>query len=250
MLRLKILDATADGFLNQYRAMLSSIAGEFARILDTPDPTTAKARREFSVIMNRQNMSFLSGFWGQITERAKEVAQTAVTDSGFDLNGKEQFSLNEHLADALIDLCGVIKVSVLRDENVAEKALRRIALQVDLLQSSTGVNKVGALIKVKFGKVRELDFMQIDRTGRRRSSEVYTRLAVRHCLLLIYVESYLIAIAKNGQDLARVVYPDGKLGEVFSITGATPGYRAYDDLKNEVFHPNSTASVSADVKDK
>lgn len=238
-----MLDVAAAAIAGQYRVLLDAVAGQFARVLDSHDPTTPKARSDFRAAISRDMTAFLSGMVLSLDARTNEIKNVAVVASGVSLSVPDQESLSEYVGETLDALHETMQAILARDQVTTDRTLRKVALQVELLQAGTGISKVGALIKVKFGKVRKLAFAQEDRIGRKRASEDFVRVLVRQHLLLTYVESYLFALAKSGKDLARVVYTDERNGLVFSITGTTGGYPSYDDIRESAFHPNSLASV-------
>ena len=230
-------------FAEQHRGFLNSIHGILARALDERDPTTPKVRRDFHKTMERMSRTYLDWFEVQLRVMTNEVKKGAMNDVGTDESNPQLAHLDEYVDETMDDLCDTMRACVSRDDRTAEQELRKIALNVDLLQSSYGMNKVGALIKVKFGRIRNLNFVQLDRLGRKRASDGFVEIMVRKHLLMTDIETRLFVFAKRGNDLAQVVNADGTPGEVFSIMGGVAGYRAYEELKDEVFHPQSTASV-------
>lgn len=237
------LDSIAGGIAGQYRLLLEAISGRFARALDSHDPTTPKARSDFHVGITQDVHTFLASVMGALNAHLEAMKNTAVAASGASLSTPDATMLSAHIAEIQDELQEILWSVMTRDQATTERELRKVALQVELLQAGTGISKVGALIRVKFGKVRKLRFVQEDRIGRKRASDEYVRSLVRQTLLTAYIESYLFALAKSGQDLVRVVYADGRDPWIMSIAGLTEGYPAYDDVRDEVFHPNSLASV-------
>lgn len=243
MNHVELLNHIADQCAAQYGERLMGIVGSYARILDSGDPTTGKARLDLRRSLDRSNLVFLTGFDVQTVTYAHEVKAATLNAMGVSLSAPDMLALNEHVVDLAASLNETVCICVRRDSLLAERELRKFALSVNLLESSTGISHIGALIKSKYGAIRELPFMQPDRLGRKRTSEAFVRNAVRHEMVGIHVETALFAIAKGGNDLAQVLNQDGSKGEVFSITSLSRNYRSYEDIKGEVFHPNSTATV-------
>lgn len=233
----------AGQFAEQHRGFLSSIQGTLARALDEHDPTTPKVRRDFHATLERMAHVYIEGFALQLRIMTDEVKQGALIAAEADLSEPELAHLNEYVDETVADLCDTMRACVGRDDRAAEQELRKIALNVDLLQSSSGMSKVGALIKAKFGRVRNLAFVQPDRLGRKRASDGFVGVMVRKHLLMTDIETRLFVFAKRGSDLAQIVYADGDKGLVFSITGGTPGYPIYEEIKDSEFHPMSSAFV-------
>lgn len=241
MNHVELIDRIADQFAARYRAHLLSVVGIYARILDATDPTTVKARTELRRALERVGAEFMLGLEVQANALAHEVKNATLGTLG----APGTLTIDEHVTELVEGLLGTLGTCVSRDNKLAECELRKFALGVSLLESSTGMSHVGALIKSKHGAVRGLPFVQSDRLGRKRTSEAFVRNAARQELVAIHIETALFVIASEGVDLAQVIYQDGEAGEVFSITGTTPGYRTYESIKDEIFHPNSTATVIA-----
>lgn len=240
-----IKDVMANQFAEQYRGLLTTIAGHFARALDSHDPTTPKARSDFRTNLARASEIFMSGIATQLQAQTYEVRNGALDAQGVVLSDPDFASLNEYLNETVEDLCGALWACIYRDDLTAERELRKVALNVDLLQSTTGMSRIGAIIKTKFGRVSGMSFVQVDRLGRKRVSESYVRSLVRRHLVLTDVETRLFAMAKQGNDLAQVLHQDGTQAEVFSITGASRDCPSYEEIRDTVFHPNATATVIA-----
>lgn len=238
-------DAMANQFAEQYRGLLTTIAGHFARVLDSHDPTTPKARSDFRTNLARASEVFMSGIATQLEAHTYEVRNSALDAQESVLSDPDFASLNEYLSETVEALCGALWACIYRDDLTAERELRKVALNVDLLQSTTGMSRIGALIKTKFGRVSGMPFVQMDRLGRKRASESFVRSLVRHHLVLTDVETRLFAMAKQGSDLAQVMRQDGTKAEIFSITGVSRNYPSYEEIRDTVFHPNATATVIA-----
>lgn len=245
MIDLKKLDASAALIAGHYQLMLDAMSGHLARALDSSDPTTPqmKTRLHFENMssINMLTNSTLAAF-GILESVTRDFMMAGVSDAKASLNDSSLQMLTEHVGEMLENVRTGMHACALRDAATVEHELRKVALQVELLQTATGINKVGALIKVKFGKLRGLDLVQKDRVGRKRKSADFVRSMVRWHLLSAYVEAFLFGVAKSGEDLVQVVYAGDRRGRVFSITGGTPEYPSYADIVDE-FHPNSTASV-------
>lgn len=237
-----MLDALSAQYAGQYRTLLAAITGLFARVLDSADPTSPKARSEFKRSLDRLARNFLAGFSDQIEVHTVDVRDAALKTVGRPLRGPELRSLNEHLQSAQDDLKASLWACLTRDCRIVERELRNFAHSVDLIQSAGGVSRVGAIIRSKFGRVSRLSFNQVDRLGRKRASDAFVGTMIRHHLVLARVESQMFSIAKAGIDLVQVQGADDR---VVSITGTTPGYESYDEVRDILFHPNSSATVVA-----
>lgn len=239
---MRTFDDIADLMAGQYRNVLATLSGHFAIVLDQPDPTVFRARHRLRRDMSMASNTFVTGFMTQIKSFTVTIKEGALAEFSHVLSEPDLQLLNQHVEESLDDLWVAMNALMNRDNQTVERELRRFALKVDLLQSATGISRIGALIKTKLGAVDGIRHTQPDRLGRKRASDSYVRAMVRQHMLLTDIETRLFMIAKTGGDLA-VVMRDEVPDEVFSITGNTAGFRTYDELRDEVFHPNSGATV-------
>lgn len=238
------LDAASNLISSNYKLMLDAMSGSFAQVLDSPDPTSQSAKTRLRLALSINLLSFIreaQSESGSLFHFTREFMLDGIADAGGDTGAPVNPSLAQHIADMLESLQGTLQLWASRDSQTVERELRKVALQVDLLQGS-GSSRVGALIKAKFGKVRNLNLVQVDSIGRKRVSSEFVRSLIRWHLVTTYVDSFLFTHVKNGHDLAKVVYKNGSSEEVFSITGETPGYVTYAEIER-AFHPNTTASL-------
>ena len=233
------LDAISGQCAEQYRTLLTAIVGHFAKALDSTDPTSPKVRTQFRRSLEQLSRAFLAGMVEQVKAHTRELRDDALKTASRPLSDPELRDLDEHLQDALDDLQDALRACLARDCRAAEHELRKFAHMVNLTQSSSGMSRIGAIIKVKYGRVSDFSFSQADRIGRKRVSDAFVRALIRHHLVITCVETQMFAIAKLGFDLARV----GDTNLIISITGTTPGYESYDDVRDDLFHPNSSATV-------
>lgn len=247
MIDLKKLDASASLIAGHYQLMLDAMSGHLFRALSAPDPTlpNVRSRLRFESVSSANLFanSVLSEF-GLLATTTQEFTHLGLSQVGANLSEPAMREVSSHVAGMTDDVRARLRLCTTHDSVSAERELRRFALRVELLQAATGMNKAGALIRVKLGRASNLTFIQKDGIGRKRRSQEFVRSMVRWHLLGAYVESALFGLAKSGGDLAKVVYADGRKEIVFSITGETAGYPTYSDLIDE-FHPNSIASVEA-----
>lgn len=240
-----IIDLIADDLTGQYRVALQAIVGLYAEVLNSPDPTIVRERRRFRAGLSSLNADFIERISPMIYTHTAAMRDMAVVELGLPESEEHRFSLDVHLVAGMDSLIDEIKAILLRDSATVERNLAKFAMQVELLAMGRQISRLAILRKEKEGLVGKVAFIQTDRSARRRASEAFFRIIVRQYLLLAFVESKLFMIAKNGRDLARVVFHDGTNGETFSITGTTGGYRSWSEVSVEIFHPNSNATVQA-----
>lgn len=116
----------------------------------------------------------------------------------------------------------------------------RSALGDMLTRGATGA--IGQLVQ---SRATSIEFKVSDTAGRQWYA---TRLVSFMAREMAYRMKLAKQIADLPTDLASVFNPDhDEDGLVFSATGKTPGYPTFEELRQSVFHPNSTAEVSQHV---
>jgi hypothetical protein len=239
------LDAMAEGVMREYDFMLSSHVANFARITDTSTPTSPAARRLLEQKLHDATVNFISTASTALKNSTLILTNNALDAAKAKLDSEKRTHLDDMIQEEHHLMFSEIIGMQFRDSATVMKALHRIALQVGI-QTMRGKSNVGALIQARRGKINDLKFLQADRSGRQWSSSVYVRTLARHFLLKVYVESFLFGRVSVGSDLAEVVYSDpghDNHGLRFSISGETAGYPKYVDIQDEIYHPNSSASV-------
>jgi len=240
------LDSLAEGVKREYEFMLSSHVANFARIMDSSNPTSPDARHLLEQKMHDATVTFIGTASASLKASVTVLTNNALDASKARLSAQERSNLDEMIEDEHHLMFSEIIGMQFRDAATVMKALHKTALQVNIQKMRGKVNSVTALIQARRGKVAELKFLQADRSGRNWSSPVYVRTIARLFLLRVYVESFLFGRVSVGSDLAEVVYSDpghDNHGLRFSISGETAGYPKYVDIQDEIYHPNSSASV-------
>lgn len=239
------IDMIAKRVAQQHALFTQGLTGALARALDQRDPTTARARSELGAEVRSMGHSFVERMTREIDIAIDQLRELGTKDAGVALGHSDWESLREHTDAIKDDATSALVLAAERDANVISTTHRRFALMVDLSQSDYRIGRTTAMIRARFGVIRALRFNQPDRLGRRWDSTVYVEVMLRGYLLHAYVESRLFALARNGVDLIRVDYPDHEHhGMTFSITGNAPGVPSYADVRDEVFHPRSNASIA------
>lgn len=230
--------------VQQYLTMLSAIQGVFANALDSHDPTTPKARTELRTelvhCVNAAAIGIFDSIQRDVLQASDMAIQEIGTRMGVVMSEDGKSSLMDHIGEIADSTCFSVALCAKRDAETASATLRKVSMEVELMRLS-GKSKVGALIQSKFGAVRNLSFFQPDRLGRKSSSADFVARLIQHSVVLAGVESKLFYLSKLGRDLAVTTGSDKPM--VFSITGSTPGYPSYEEIRDSLFHPNSNLSV-------
>ena len=124
-------------------------------------------------------------------------------------------------------------------------ALKRRALDVDMLLATENISRQNAIVKASIAGGTP-EYVSRDRAGRRHPSQRFVRQAWRQHLVLLWIETKLFTFAAHGHTQARVTHtePDHRFNDLaFSMT--LEGTPTYHDIRDEVFHPNSRADVTA-----
>lgn len=108
----------------------------------------------------------------------------------------------------------------------------------NMLNSSDGA--IGELLKMHAGQER---YKVKDSSGRTWDSDTYIRLVVKN---FAFQTKLIYLLSKIEGDLVEVVYanPEHKNnGLVFSKSGVSGDHPSFNEIKETVFHPNTTAMV-------
>lgn len=230
-----------------YRLFGMALTGAFGRALDQGDPTSSRARTEFKAAVTGLGRDFVDLTTQEVRSGLDEVAKTAVMMTGLAPSEGTMACVREHVAWLKDIVCDRIRECVSRDCATAEQAFRRLALNVEIASMRGSMGRTTAVIGARYGAVRNLSFVQQDRLGRKLSSDAFVRTLVRDALLNAYVETFLFVQASAGFDIAKATKGDGE-SVTFSITGNTKGMPSYDEIRDGLFHPQSSASLEI-VKD-
>lgn len=238
------ITVTAKRIAQRHASFTQTLTAILARTLDQADPTTAKSRSELMRQVLQAAHEHIEAAMGEVGEGVNALMQMGVSDAGIALVESDREGLGEHIDLIREDAGNALVLCSQRDVQAVAGALRRVALVADITRSAGHVSRTTAIIQSRFGAVRELGFHQSDRLGRKWDSTTYVEVMMRGYLLHAYIESRLFALSRGGADLVTVDYPDHAEHELtFSITGLTPGVPTYADVRDEVFHPRSNASV-------
>jgi hypothetical protein len=146
------------------------------------------------------------------------------------------------LSSATLDyLMNEIRVQSARDVSTLVEAARRAALQISLAMRAHGMSRRSATIDYQFGS--SLEFYFRDRRNYRIMSRKFIRSVWRQSLLSLYNETVLLTLADYGEATAQVEHLDAKapIDGMIVAMSAGAAHPIYDEVRAEVFHPNSDA---------
>lgn len=122
-------------------------------------------------------------------------------------------------------------------------------LQASLHAASSGSKRQNSLIYLRAKEKGDPKFYFVDRINRRWPSQKYIRSIWRHHLLTAYNETYLFTLAEYGETTARVVHldPNHRVHGLVLAIADEGNLLRYEDVRDEIFHPNADAIVTANI---
>lgn len=229
----------------QHKAYILNLASVLYQTLDSIAPTSPKARYDYE-----QKALVLAGeMLAQEGVLIREVVESLVEQAtdGIRLSSQDSASIREASDFAVREALSALSAQAKRDINVPSGVLMRLAIETNMLSRAGNATHVDALLRMKkkFGG-ELLNFMFVDRSGRRWDSTRYVQTLIHSLLLNVYNEAVMFALATQGINQARVESPKkGFNGMRFrfvenNIEGVLP---IYSEIKDLVFHPNSLSII-------
>lgn len=153
----------------------------------------------------------------------------------------------ELLSDTIEYLVGQLRLQIMRDLASLEVELRRAILELRVSSRSRGVSFRRALVERQISANGSIEFGQHDRASRKWASTKVVRLIWRHTLLSLYNETVLVLLADHGITQAQIVHvnPSSQFHGLRLALHPASDLPTYGELRDEVFHPNSDAILSA-----
>ena len=243
------LSSISEHYGSDYKSFLTGLVGTLFGIFDRPNARGPSGRSDLNSAVNEQ----LTTRYALVSSRIEmhtSIATIAGLELGQALSGNASFSLDETQIEEIQALVGESADEVLkefaaissRDANRVRAAWRKFALDSYLLQPRYGVT---SNLHARQGKIGELKFKQTDSAGHSWNSALMIQTIVRLHLLRTEVEVALYVLSRAGADTITVSWPtvDGKQDLQFSMSGANPKIPSYIDIRESIFHPNSTARI-------
>lgn len=177
---------------------------------------------------------------------ALEAQQTTQAQLGVSVSSELTDDASEHLSECVSYLQRELLIQVERDIALLQQAVRKRYISVTISARAQRVSPRIALMQHKISKVGDIDFATFDRRNNRWPSRRFVRSMWRMNILALYNEIVLLTLADHGVDRAFVTYMDAKSthhGTEISMNAGT-SLPVYEDIKVQVFHPNSEAILS------
>lgn len=238
-----MIDTGTAQLLRQYTSLQSTLVGLYAQAVNDQAPTAPATRSRFLSECLQAQLSFLTAANASLMQVADTLVRDALDTAGLGTDGAHLAEIRQIVSESLMLVLSTLSGATQRDVDLVAKGLREFALKVDHKMNAAGMSYAAAVIKTRIEQTGLFSFKQVDRANRKWNSADYVKHAVRGFLLSVWVETFLFAVSRMGEDLARVKCDNEHNGMVFSISGMTPGCPKFDDIKGDIWHPNSTARV-------
>lgn len=174
----------------------------------------------------------------QMKEQGLELAKTFMQSAGMRIG---DFTHSHQSAGVEARSSAFVKVLA----NIAAQNIDMLTLRMKggAKNALAGVKEAhGAIGLLLQQKLANPDFRVKTPKGRSFDAVAYLFAEARNFAYLSWIDTTLERIAQTS-DLAEIRYPNPEHsanGTVFSISGSTPGYKSYEEVKL-LFHYNSTA---------
>ena len=243
------MTAEAEAAAQRYTVMLEAWRGLYANAL-----STARFGSE-------AHISDLLGQAYAIARRFLETEQVMIADASTRIASEAHRAtlvslsvtdtqtlperVTEHLGALADYLRSEIAIQIERDIATLRQSIGRTRLQIALASRAKGVTEQSARLEIQFGGVGRIDFYFHDRRAQKWPSVKFIRAVWRQHLLASYNETALIDLADHGIQIAEIWHPSPSshahgMRIAMSASTALP---TYEEVRNEVFHPNSDAII-------
>lgn len=233
------LDRWAEGLATEYRGYLIAITGALAATFERPDARSGRARSDLTTTVKdelQNHYSHMSGYVQNAVIAAIDAALTSRREKGEDLTAEQVDELYSLAGEAATDVIDDLLAAMTRDAVVIRRAWRQFAMDSFLVESPR-MGPKQAMLKTRQGKIAALQFRQPDGAGRFFPSALWARIQLRWLLVRTQAETALYVMKMNGVDQATATWADGRENVTFSIS------QEYLELRDGLFHPNSTARI-------
>jgi hypothetical protein len=194
--------------------------------------------------------AFVCAEQAQLNDDTQMIAIAAHERAMTDLEAKQR-TIPDRFADfifsAALYTARIIAAQVDRDVMAMAQHNQTNALRVDLYVRSGRHTPSSATAAVMIEDSQAPAFRFVDRAGRSFKSTKHMRDVYRQHLLNIYNEVYMDSVAEFGWDAVTITHPDPSyrwFGEQVRIVSADDDRPLYYDIKAEVFHPSSHATLT------
>jgi hypothetical protein len=220
-----------------YLNMLNEFKLALAITLDQKQKITPKVSRQLTQALLSVKKRRIGELVEAVANNSRAISFTGIALTTSDpLDRIEIESVLEHSDECAESLIEALVLCINRDIATCSKVVQRVALK-EMLSGKGDIQP---------GLVSEVQFEQLDVLGRRWMSIDFIRRVIAQTFKLILIDSAVLSAKLQGQ--ARLVVYSAQAessneGLVFSVSGNELGRPSYMDIRDSVFHPNSTALV-------
>lgn len=185
---------------------------------------------------------FIDAELDMIAADARSVARDAL---GIETALDPEAAQGELVSASVDYLQRELSIQIERDVAWLINSLRKTHLAVSMAARATGVSFRAALMEHLVGHSSELQFFFHDRRNQKFPSLKFVRSTWRHSLLTLWNESALLVFADHGVDHVEVHHddPNSTVDGMKLALFAASAHPSYDEIRNEIFHPNADAVV-------
>ncbi len=219
-----VISQLAEDAGKRYKMFAQSLSGAFlsASIVGSTPKDLAALNGMTGTILN----AFVEDEAHRLSQHRGKLFDMAISDAEADM----KTTLDDGFVDDLAEMTNMAGLEVVkyitnqasRDASEVNSKFRRLSLEAAALSDANEYGHSTSLI----GRI-EGNASFIDRSGKKWNSSVYARTIIRHHLLNVYNEVYLLAAMRMGYK------------EVTTTGGITFAVERYESIRDEVFHPNS-----------
>lgn len=265
-------DKDADRMVKLYRQAYSLVVNELLRLLETDSPQSlinqeASLARQIQLILKQSDEQILPEIEQLINKshvKGQAQAILALGDATTLYQATQAVSMTvlaKQSVDAMIQdtFEDVLAITDRTDKRI-KQTVRKVAgetMRINAIQQlgyeTTRQDIINKLLKEGFSKDIKKDYKGItDSAGRKWKLDSYVNMLVKTKMQQSYIEGIRAESIERGTDLG-VISSHGAIdacsnyeGLVISLTGATQGYRTYDELRssNRIFHPHCKHTVT------
>jgi hypothetical protein len=243
------LTEMAERSVQRYDGFLASLRGE-ADLLFRRGAVAEALRDEIFYRSLELARGFSAREQAELNDDAQKIAIAAHERALSDLGARSETIADrfaEFIFSAALYSARLIAAQAERDVMNLSQHVSTNSMRVDLYVRSGRHTPSSAAAAVMLEDSEAPAFNFIDRVGRRYKSTKHIRDIYRASLLNIYNEVYMDVAVSAGHDSIFVQHPDPSFkwhgAELLVVSGAE-GLPLYYDVKDEIFHPSSNATVT------
>lgn len=220
-------------------------------------PTDERLRNEAEAVAMGAARSYVERESDIVRSDITEVAEIAHSTALSDLSVvPEPISerLREFAEDSAYYVSRILAAQAERDVITMAQHNQQTALRIDRYVRSGRHSPSTAAAQIMIEDNNSPAFRFIDRMGRKYKASKHIRDIYRQALINVYNEVYADTVADYGRDTVFVKHPDPGFkwhrAELVIVTGSSfDALPLYYDVRDEIFHPSSQATITIKLED-